>query len=201
MPNREAALRYAALQTSRTGAERRRQRPIQLATPKGDPRHRVLAASLAAVSAPLSILVHEVGHFVCYVFFGFPSPRLHYGSAGWDGLRDFNAHLEAGEVAAAQELASLSLNGWAAAAGPAVTYLMIGLGLWMLYRFESLVGAALTVGASARVIVLLPVLLGRSEGTDEARVSLALSIPEFPLHLLGHAAAVRYLGHRCEPRW
>ena len=152
------------------------------------------AAAFAAVFAPAAIVAHEAGHFLCYVLFGFPGPQLHYGSAGWDGLREFNTHMQAGNVAAAQALASIGLSGVAAGVGPLVTYMAIAAGLWLLHRYESIAGGALAVGASARVVVLIPVLMGRSEGTDEARMALAFSVPELPFHFLGLAGFVVAVG-------
>jgi len=130
-------------------------------------------------------VIHEAGHFLSYVVFGFAKPKLHYASAGWDGIREFTLHLRAGELAEAQSIVDIGQSGIASALGPLTTYLMIVAGLWALYRYELVFGAALAVAAAARVSVLLPALTGRSEGTDEAGVSRALLVPEVPLHVLG----------------
>jgi hypothetical protein len=167
---------------------------ISLTSFTSDRRARLFAAALATVLAPATILAHEAGHFLGYVVFGFPSPKLHYASAGWDGLREFTLHLQAGELVAAGSIANIGLSGITSAIGPLVTYLAIGTGLWALHRFESIGGAALAVAASARVIVLLPVVTGQSQNSDEARVSQALSVPEMPLHVLGFAACIVAIG-------
>ncbi len=156
----------------------------------GERRTRAFAFALATIFAPAAIVIHEAGHFLGYVVFGFPEPKLHYASAGWDGIQEFSRHLRAGELAEAQSIADIGQSGIASAAGPLMTYVMIAAGLWALRRYESVFGAALSVAAAARVSVLLPALTRASEGTDEAGVSRALLVPEVPLHLLGLAVCM-----------
>jgi hypothetical protein len=156
----------------------------------GGRRGRICALAVATILAPAAIVLHEAGHFVGYTVFDFPAPELHYASAGWDGIREFSLHLRAGEFEAAQSIVAVTHSGVASAMGPLVTWVLILIGLWTLRRYESVLGAALAVAAAARVSVLLPVMTGSSEGTDEAGVSRALLIPEVPLHVLGFVVCV-----------
>lgn len=159
-----------------------------------DRRSRFIAAAFATVLAPLTILAHEAGHFLAYVTFGFPDPRLHYARAGWEGLREFTQHMQAGDLAAAESIANVTLAGVSTAAGPLVTYVAIGLGLWALHRFESVAGAALAVGASARVVVFISAVTGQAQTSDEASLSRAFQIPEIALHLVGLFAFMAAVG-------
>ncbi len=52
------------------------------AIPRAAEPTRLLAwATVAAVSAPLAILLHELGHYLAAAAFGFPGRALHYASA------------------------------------------------------------------------------------------------------------------------
>lgn len=76
-----------------------------------------------AVALPLSIVVHELGHFWAYGAFGFPEPTLHPTSAGWTGAGEFRRLWWTGQFEEAAAIAEPWMVAVAAAAGPAVSYL------------------------------------------------------------------------------
>ncbi len=76
-----------------------------------------------AVAAPLSIVLHELGHFAAYAAFGFPDPVLRYASVSWAGSGEWTTLFRAGDMAAAAALAEPWKVAVGAAAGPVVSYL------------------------------------------------------------------------------
>lgn len=75
------------------------------------------------VAAPLSIVLHELGHFGAYAAFGFPDPVLRYASASWADSGEWATLFRAGDMAAAAALAEPWKVAVGAAAGPVVSYL------------------------------------------------------------------------------
>lgn len=78
-----------------------------------------------AVSAPPTILLHELGHFLVYRGMGFPGAALHYGSAGYRGSGAFFRAVMEGDLAAAAESASVWGVATALAMGLVATYVVV----------------------------------------------------------------------------
>ena len=57
------------------------------------------------VSAPPTVLLHELGHFLVFWGLGFPGAVLRYGSASFSGSDDFGRAVLEGDFAAAAEAA------------------------------------------------------------------------------------------------
>ncbi len=89
------------------------------------------AVAGGAISFPIAVLLHELGHFMGYTAFGFPDPVLHYGSAGWAD-EEHIALLKAGDLEAAAAIAKPWQEAVAGALGITVSYvLLIGCVLWL----------------------------------------------------------------------
>ena len=86
------------------------------------------------VAAPLSIVLHELGHFGAFVAFGLPDPVLRYASASWAGSGEWLTLFRAGDMAAAA-LAEPWKMAVAMAAGPAVSYLTAIICVFAVRRF------------------------------------------------------------------
>ncbi len=76
-----------------------------------------------AIAGPLSIVLHELGHFGAYAAFRFPDVVLRFSSVSWGGSSEFRRLWRAGDVEAASVIAQPWQVGVGAAAGPAVSYL------------------------------------------------------------------------------
>ena len=111
--------------------------PRRLSTP-----HQfVLWAKWPILLAPLTILLHELGHFLAAVALGFPDPQIHFSSISHGDISD--------------------RPGWqpglVGLAGPVVTASFVLAGLWLSSRRPSEpVGYALAVAAASRFFVGVP---------------------------------------------
>jgi hypothetical protein len=87
-------------------------------------------ALAAAVAAPLAIVVHELGHFIVGLTFGFPDLVLHYGNVS-DGAAKagFPAWQQGLQAAAGPLVTMLIVLGCCAAARGRVKHLAITTGL------------------------------------------------------------------------
>ena len=88
-----------------------------------------------AIAGPLSIVLHELGHFGAYVACRFPDPVLRFSSASWTGSGEFERLWRAGDVEAAAAIAQPWQVGVGAAAGPAVSYLIAIACVFAVRRF------------------------------------------------------------------
>jgi len=149
-----------------------------------------------ALSFPVAVLSHELGHYAAYRCFGLQAPALHYDSASFAGNGEFWHRMRSGDIAAATELVPPWQAGVGAAAGLLASYaavvacvlvarrrphpFVVGLGLIAPLRF---LGSVFILGA---------MLLGRGRdfGSDEEHVAMTLHVPALPLHLLGIAMLV-----------
>ena len=141
-----------------------------------------IGASVIAV--PLGVLLHELGHVVVYLAFGFPDVVLHYNSATYSAERTFWQLISRGNVAAAASTLPLWKVGLATAAGLLVTCavafvcclfaarknpqpLVIALGVFAPVRFL------------AGITVLTAWLSGKPvrAGTDEAHLAALTGVP------------------------
>ena len=151
--------------------------------------------TLAAVLTMVTILAHEIAHYLGAVFMGGADVHLHWADVTYDA-----ASLDALGVA----VTSL--------AGPAVTYAII-LWIWASGRTEA-ASLALGLGACSRNLVLLPFtiksFLGRDVSgfsQDEVTAAAALGIAPLPLAIvsvaLGLAGLILFLtrAYRAEGAW
>lgn len=152
------------------------------------------AALWAALFMPACIVVHEAAHYAGYLAFGLPDPTLSYASGGFAGMRDYWIMLREGYRAEAEALAPIRDVGLAALAGPLLTILLGGAGLWLLGSRRSLVAGALAFAAFFRAVpVAVVYALGTPEHTDEAHIALTLGLPDAPfvaLQVAGLAATI-----------
>jgi uncharacterized integral membrane protein len=121
---------------------------------------------IAGIVAPLSIVLHESGHFLAYESFGY-SPVLHY-----DG------------VSCGQPIQSDSQGIVIIGAGVGLTLALSLLSLVVFYyvRHPAIFVAGTIL--SARNIAALPIiLLGITEPTDEAQLSAIFGLSYWPLYL------------------
>lgn len=135
------------------------------------------AALAAVIISPLAILLHEAGHYLFYVAGGLPSPHLAYNYGGFAGMSEFWSLLRDGNAVAAEAIAPIGMNGWAAMAGLAITNL-IGLFGIVLARRGRWVGASLAIGSLWRIALIgLLFLLGDPVHTDESHIGLVFGFP------------------------
>ncbi|TPW09610.1 MAG: hypothetical protein FD129_2146, partial [bacterium] len=57
-----------------------------------------------AASFPVAVLSHEIAHFAVYRYFGFPEPKLHFGSASFAVGDEFWRRMDAGDIVGATQL-------------------------------------------------------------------------------------------------
>jgi hypothetical protein len=79
----------------------------------------------ASVSGPVGILLHELGHYTVAVVSGFPDAKLSFASVSYRDGERFWQTLAGGDRPAAASIYPLQRAGLMAAAGPAVTALLI----------------------------------------------------------------------------
>lgn len=99
-------------------------------------RLRVFAVWLVAagISGPVGILLHELGHFAVAVVSGFSDVKLSFASVSYHDSERFWRILAGGERLAADAIFPLERAGLLAAAGPAVTTLLIVFSVLILSR-------------------------------------------------------------------
>lgn len=116
------------------------------------------------ILAPLTILLHELGHLIVAILLGFPDPQLHFSSishgdvsdrAGWQG-------------------------GMVGLAGPAVTAVLVIAGLiYSAWRPRQRFGYALAVAAVSRFFVGVPYTIGNLVALASGRTLMPPSFDEY----------------------
>ena len=158
----------------------------------------VAAVAGGALSFPIAVLLHELGHFAGYTAFGFPDPVLRYSSAGWAD-EEHMALLAAGDLEAAAAIAQPWQEAVAGAAGPIVSYVTLIACVLAVRRLGpgplSLVfGVGLVT--PLRWLPAIPLVVMKIVGVqwttrmDETKLAERTGIPEFPLLLLGAVSLV-----------
>ncbi len=134
--------------------------------------------AIAAVLTVLTILAHEIAHFVGALVMGAEEIKLH-----WADITYKENSLDAFGIAVT----------WLA--GPVLTHMII-LCVW-LSRASSVVALSLGLGACSRNLVLLPftvnMLMGKNVSSfsgDEVRAAGALGTTPFPLTLIAIALGI-----------
>lgn len=149
----------------------------------------------AALSFPAAVLSHEAAHYVSYLAFGFGSPELHYGSAGYEGSSRFWELMRAGDVSGAAAIVTPWQAGAAAAAGVIATYITVLLCVWAVrarpHPFLFGLGLVAPLRFIGSLMILVIALLGKrtgASGTDEGHIAVVFPVSELALHLSGVAA-------------
>jgi hypothetical protein len=145
-----------------------------------------LAASwigASAIAVPIGVLLHELGHLLVYIVFGFQGVALHYNSATYAVEKAFWQQVYRGNVAAAASMTPLWKVGVATIAGLLVTCVVTLVCCAVAKKSAHPFVIALGIFASARFlsgISTIPAALsGRfiRSGTDEAHLAVLTGIP------------------------
>ena len=131
----------------------------------------------------LTILPHELGHYLVYLAIDVPNLALHYESVSWDS-QEFWEAVGREDYAAAAVSAPIWGVALALAAGPLVTYAMVaaccyGCDRWRLYPVLVAVGYLCPLRLLVALVHGVRVLLGHepSASYDELRVAALTGIP------------------------
>lgn len=152
-----------------------------------------------AVAAPLSIVLHELGHFGAFAAFGFPDPVLRHTSVSWAHSGEWVALFRAGDLAAAAALAEPWKMAVTMAAGPAVSYLTAIVCVFAVRRFgpdplSLVLGLGLSApgqGVGALMVLAINLFGGGFVGSqDEAWVASIAGISSSLTALPGVACLV-----------
>lgn len=149
-----------------------------------------IGASVIAV--PLAVLLHELGHLLAYLAFGFQGVALHYSSSTYSVERLFWQQIYRGNLAAAAALTPLWKVAVATAAGLLVTYIVTFVCcLFAARKSPHPFVVALGIFAPVRFLSGIPAIPGSLSGqpvragTDEAHLALLTGIPVFLLIVVG----------------
>lgn len=152
-----------------------------------------------AIALPLSIILHELGHFGAYTGLGFPDAVLRSTSASWAGSGEFKMLFRAGDMEAAAAIAEPWRIAVGSAAGPMVSYLTAIACVFAVRRFGpgpfSLV-LGLGLAAPLQGVAAFPVLAinlfgeGFTGNQDEVWVAWLTGIPSSLAVLPGLACLV-----------
>ena len=144
---------------------------------------RVVATWIGAsvIAVPLGILLHELGHLLVYLAFGFQGVALHYSSATYSIEKVFWQQVYRGNVVAAASLTPLWKVGVATVAGLLVTYLVTLVCCVVARKSPHPFVIALGVFAPVRFLSGLAV----RRGTDEAHLAVITGIPVLLLTFVG----------------
>ena len=137
-----------------------------------------------AVSAPPTILVHELGHFLVFWGLGFPGAVLHYGSASFSGSDDFGRAVLEGDFAAAAEVAPVWGVTTMFAMGLVATYVVVLACCFLCAKWKAHpVLVAMGYLSNFRItaalgVLVLPIFGARIEaGCDECWLERITGIP------------------------
>jgi hypothetical protein len=134
----------------------------------------------SVIAVPLGVLLHELGHLLVYLAFGFQGIALHFSSATYSVERIFWQQLYRGNLAVAASITPLWKVGVATVAGLLVTYLVTLVCCLVATRHPHPFVIALGVFAPLRILSGIPVALSGQplrSGTDEAHLAVLTGIP------------------------
>jgi hypothetical protein len=154
-------------------------------------RLRVFAVWLiaAGISGPVGILLHEFGHHAVAVVSGFPDAKLSFASVSYRDSERFWQALASGDRQAAETIYPVRRAGILAAAGPAVTALLIVGSVWILVKRKvpdavAAVHAGLALMAGVRsftgvyyILFVRPKVPSARPFFDEINIARAWDIP------------------------
>lgn len=86
----------------------------------------------AGLSGPVGIVLHELGHYLAAVALGFEGVRLSFASISYTNSEAFWQALASGDRAAAAAIHPIHDAGIVAAAGPAVTAVLMAISIWVI---------------------------------------------------------------------
>lgn len=146
----------------------------------------------SAIAVPLGVLLHEVGHILLYLAFGFPGVALHYNATTYSAERTFWQLINRGGFAAASATIPLWKVGMATAAGIlatcAVTFVCC---FFAARKTPHPLLFALGIFAPVRFLSGLPTIRGwlagrpLRAGTDEAHLAALTGVPVLLLIFAG----------------
>ena len=137
----------------------------------------------AVIAVPLGVLLHELGHLLAYLAFGFQGVALHYSSATYSVEKMFWQQIYRGNLAVAASITPLWKVGVATVAGLLVTYLVTLVCCLVTRKSPHSFVIALGIFAPVRILSGLPTipaaLSGQPvrSGTDEAHLAALTGIP------------------------
>jgi len=146
----------------------------------------------AVIAVPLGVLLHELGHFLCYWIFGFQGVTLHYASATHTVEKTFWQLAYRGNFGAAASLLPLWKVGVATTAGILLTYLVtIGCCVFAARKGPHPLAIALGLFAPVRFLSGIPAIVAALSGksvlpqTDEAHLAVLSGMPLLMLNCVG----------------
>jgi hypothetical protein len=137
----------------------------------------------SAIAVPLGVLLHELGHVLLYLAFGFPGVTLHYNSATYSAERTFWQLLNRGDIAAAALTIPVWKVGVATVAGILVTCVVTFVCCLLARKNPHPLVIALGIFAPVRFLSGLPTIRGWlagkpvRAGTDEAHLAALTGVP------------------------
>ncbi|MET0622048.1 MAG: hypothetical protein ABW250_03610 [Pyrinomonadaceae bacterium] len=141
-------------------------------------------AGAATLAVPAAILLHEAGHLLAHVWFGFADSTLHYSSATYGVEKAFWQQVNAGNLQAAASLVPLRQAAASIAAGLFVTYALVIVCCCAAARFRPhpalvALGLASLMRFPACLPLLFKSLAGRPlrSGADEVHLATLTGIP------------------------
>lgn len=155
-------------------------------------RHALKWIGASAIAVPVAVLLHELGHLLAYVIFGFQGTELHYSSSTYSLEKTFWQQVYRGNLPAAASMIPLWKVGLATAAGIFITCAVTFV-CWFFVAKKSphpLV-VALGIFSPVRFLSGIPTLLvwlsGKPvrAGTDEAHLAALTGIPVVLLIIAG----------------
>jgi hypothetical protein len=149
-------------------------------------------AGAAVVAMPTAVLLHELGHRLAQLYFGFAGSTLHYSSTTYARERVFWELVYRGDLQSAAGVAPVWQVATTTAAGLLVTYLVVFACCFVAarYRPHPLV-VALGVVSALRFLSGVPTLQNWFSGkpirpgTDEVNLALLTGLPEVVLAEVG----------------
>jgi hypothetical protein len=154
-------------------------------------RHAASWIGASAIAVPIGVLLHELGHLLVYIVFGFQGVALHYNSATYAAERAFWQQVYRGNVAAAASMTPLWKVGVATVAGLLVTCVVTLVCCAVAKKSPHPFVIALGIFAPARFlsgISTIPAALSGQftrGGTDEAHLAVLTGIPILSLIFAG----------------
>jgi hypothetical protein len=154
--------------------------------------HGLKWAGAPVVAVPAAVILHEIGHLIAYLIFGFGGATLHYSSATYNNENTFWQLISRGDFGAAAAINPIWQAGMATAAGLIATVLVAAVCCYVAAKYNPhpLV-IALGFFTPFRFLSGLPVIFGALSGktmrpsSDEGHIALLSGIPVVLLSAAG----------------
>lgn len=150
-------------------------------------------AGASALAVPAAVLLHEIGHFVAHLIFGFGGSTLHYSSTTYELERTFWQQVYRGDFQAAAGVLPIWKVAASTAAGLLLTYAVVVACCYVVrqrpWPFVFALGLVSPLRFVSGVPMLVALVSGRTlrPGTDEANLALLTGVPSALLIVLGLA--------------